>query len=54
MKSKIALMVENKRLKDRVSELENRIEKINKKYNTELYSLHAELTTLLGVLRNET
>lgn len=53
MKSKIALEIENKRLKKRNEELESKIENINQMYNYNLKSLHDELTGLLGVLYND-
>lgn len=53
MKSKIALMIENKRLKDRVSELESQIENINKWNSEHLKSLHDELSVLLKELNND-
>lgn len=53
MKSKIALEIENKRLKKRNVELESKIEKINQMYNDNLKSLHDELAVLLEVLNND-
>lgn len=50
MKSKIALEIENNRLKKRNEELESKIEKINQMYNDNLKSLHDELAVLLRTL----
>lgn len=54
MKSKIALEIENNRLKKRNEELESKIKKINQVYNYNLKSLYHEISSLLGVLNNET
>lgn len=53
MKSKIALEIENNRLKKRNEELESKIENMNQMFNYNLKSLHDELTVLLGVLYND-
>lgn len=54
MKTKMMLKIENNRLKKRNSELETKIEKINKMYDYHLKSLHDELEILLRLLKNET
>lgn len=53
MKSKIALMIENKRLKDRVSELESQIANINEWNSEHLKTLHDELSVLLKELNSD-
>lgn len=54
MKTKMMLKIENNRLKKHNSELETKIEKINKMYDYHLKSLHDELEILLRLLQNET
>ena len=52
MKDILMLWLENKRLKKRVSELENQIANINKWNNENLKNLKQELAVLLEVLNN--
>lgn len=53
MKTKLMLRIENKRLKKRVSELEQQIENINNFNNQNLKLLRNELSATLEALNNE-